>query len=77
MQKIFRFLETQLIKKVKGDVSDVMFQKRLALLVDTFCHLNNQLQCISSNKRTQRKKIARLIALAKLKLWKKNRKCSG
>ena len=31
MQKIFRFLETQLIKEVKADVSDVIFQKRLAL----------------------------------------------
>ena len=37
---IFRFLKTQLIKEVKADVSDVMFQKRLALLADTFCHLN-------------------------------------
>ena len=40
MQKIFQFFETRLIKEVKVDVSDVMFQKRLALLADTFCHLN-------------------------------------
>ena len=69
--KIFQFLKTHLNKEPKADVSNVMFQKRLALLADTFCHLNNHLQGISSNKRKQRDKIAGLTALAKLKFWKK------
>ena len=67
MPKIFRCFETQLIKEVKADVSDALFQKRLALLADTFCHLNNQLKQMWK----QRNKIARLMALAKLKIRKK------
>ena len=65
------FLEIQHKNKMKTDISDAMFQKRLTFLADTFTHLNElnrKLQGAGAKILLLRDNLFAFIA--KLKLWK-------
>ena len=68
---VIEFLEIQHKQELKTNISDAMFQIRLAYLADMFSHLNSlnlKLQGVDVNILDLRDKIAAFIA--KLKLWK-------
>ena len=71
LPEVIEFLEIQHKQELKTNISDAMFQIRLAYLADMFSHLNSlnlKLQVVDENILGLRDKIAAVIA--KLKLWK-------
>ena len=71
LPEVIEFLEIQHKQELKTNISDAMFQIRLAFLADMFSHLNIlnlKLQGVDINILGLRDKIAAFIA--KLKLWK-------
>ena len=71
LPEVIEFLEIQHKQELKTNISDAMFQIRLAYLADMFSHLNSlnlKLQGVDVNILGLRDKIAAFTA--KLKLWK-------
>ena len=71
LPEVIEFLQIQHQQELKTNISDAMFQIRLAFLADMFSHLNSlnhKLQGVDINILGLKDKIAAFIA--KLKLWK-------
>ena len=73
LPEVNEFFEIQHKNKMKTDISDAMFQKKLPFLTNIFTHLNElnrKLQGAGANVLLLRDNISAFIA--KLKLWKAN-----
>jgi len=71
LPQVIEFLKIQHKQELKTNISNVMFQNRLAFLADICSHLNElnrKLQDVGANTLGLRDKIA--VFIAKLKLWK-------
>jgi len=65
LPQVIEFLKIQHKQELKTNISDVIFQNRLAFLADTYSHLNElnrKLQDVGANILGLRDKIAAFIA---------------